>query len=133
MAARSWATRARTTSTGRGDAPAHVPAPPSTDRLPSTPSPRRTDAPPSSLAALLDRLTHQVNEPRGETIGDFSETIQALHAELAMLATQFMIPHDGAEPPTSAPVTPGVSSPEPHDTGTTPRRRRSDPKRGTSP
>ncbi len=46
-------------------------------------------APASNLAALLDQFTASVTEPEAHTIGSFSETVQALHAELAMLAHHF--------------------------------------------
>lgn len=46
-------------------------------------------SPPSNLANLLDRFTSAVTNPEAETVGGFAATIDALHAELAMLARHF--------------------------------------------
>ena len=58
------------------------------------PSPRTNstiqgDAPPSNLAALLDRFTEGVTNPANETVGGFAANLEALHAELVMLAHHF--------------------------------------------
>lgn len=45
----------------------------------------------SNLAALLDRFTASVNDPDGQTVGDFASTVDALHGELAMLARHFEV------------------------------------------
>jgi len=43
----------------------------------------------SNLADLLDRFTCSVTAPETQTIGAFAETVQALHAEFALLARHF--------------------------------------------
>lgn len=43
----------------------------------------------SNLAALLDRFTGGLADPDAHTIGSFADTVQALHAEFAMLARHF--------------------------------------------
>ncbi|MDZ4842658.1 MAG: hypothetical protein SH859_11040 [Hyphomicrobium aestuarii] len=43
----------------------------------------------SNLADLLDRFTGSINAPETQTIGAFAETVQALHAEFALLARHF--------------------------------------------
>ena len=43
----------------------------------------------SHLAARMNRFTDGVTDPAAMKIGEFAETIQALHAELNMLAHHF--------------------------------------------
>jgi hypothetical protein len=77
----------------------------------------------SNLAALLDRFTDSVTAPQAHTVGDFSETIQALHGELAMLARHFgagfdadaeVLEFDAIFPETAAnlPIEPGLAASE---------------------
>ncbi len=48
-------------------------------------------APVSNLAALLDRFTHAITHPEDETVGNFAQTVEQLHGELALLAGHFGI------------------------------------------
>ncbi len=45
--------------------------------------------PQSNLATLLDNFTDSIADPEAHTIGAFAQTVQALHAELAVLARHF--------------------------------------------
>lgn len=49
----------------------------------------KVTAPGSNLAALLDRFSAAVETPEENTIGAFAETVQAIHAEFALLARHF--------------------------------------------
>lgn len=72
---------------------------------------RDDDRPPSSsLATLLDRFTASLEEPEAHTIGSFAETVQALHAEFAMLARHF-----GAVAERAAETAPRIDCPESFD------------------
>ena len=43
----------------------------------------------TNLAALLDSFTQSVTDPGRHTVGDFAQTVGALHGEFAMLARHF--------------------------------------------
>jgi hypothetical protein len=49
----------------------------------SAPSPA---APAGGLATLLDRFTASLDNPQTHSVGEFAQTVQALHSELAFLA-----------------------------------------------
>lgn len=54
--------------------------------------------PPGHIAALLARFNAGLADPSTQTVGDFAETIQAIQAELKMMAGQLDMP---LEPPAS--------------------------------
>ena len=49
---------------------------------------RETDAAPSNISALMERMNACLTNPGSQSIGSFAATVQALQAELALMADQ---------------------------------------------
>ena len=49
---------------------------------------RETNAAPSNIAALMERMNACLTNPGSQSIGSFAATLQALQAELALMADQ---------------------------------------------